>query len=305
MNQQRHHDQQRRRVSPRARSSIHKDAFACGIAVLALGVAVGACSETGTPPDTTSTFQGSLSLDTFPTRPDIVQTTNELGAVTQVAVGPRGDFRIYLSRDHSYTLAVRSGADGVKVVFPRATGQLTSRFDVASGAAFVSLGAVRYLAAAPAAGFQLKGAHAVSGQVADRADGEVGECVNGMIQGTGAVCVDDDGNVACEGAESDGESECEDGKDTAGASCIDAPEGSDGDGECEDGKDASTGLACSDAQEASDGDGECEDGKDTTGQPCTDTEDLVDPTRPMAVAEHNIPDQVGGCDEGGGEESDD
>jgi hypothetical protein len=256
------------------------------IALMVFGVALASCSESATP-NTSSTFQGSLSVETFPQRPESVQATNELGVVTQALVSAAGDFRMDLSRDHAYILAVNWAAERVNVVFPRATGELTSRFDVASGAALVSLGSVRYFAAVPTGGFFLSSAHVnlastSAGEVLDQADGEVGECVNGVILGTGAVCVDDDGSVACEG------------------------DPSDGDGECDDGKDISTGLACNDPVEASDGDGECEDGIDSgTGLACSDPEDGVDPTQPMAVAEHNVPDQVGGCDEGGEEEEDD
>jgi len=254
-------------------------------ALWALGMGLLACSGSAAP-DTTSTFQGALSVDTFPQRPESVQASNELGDLLRVPVTSGGDFRIELSRDHSYTLAVRWGTERVSVVFPRASGQLTSQFDVSSGAAVVSLGTVRYFAAAPPGGFFLKSAYGTSGQLAssssDSADGEVGECVDGMISGTGALCVDDDGDVACEGDHSDGDGECENGTDTTtGLACVDPPEASDGDGECENGVDSSTGL------------------------PCTDPEDVVDPNQPMAIAEHNVPSQVGGCDEGGGEESDD
>ncbi len=313
----------------------HCRAFAPGVALLALGVGLLGCSESPSL-DKTSTFQGALAVDSFPQRPESVHATNELGGLLKVPVSSTGDFRIELSRGHHYTLAVGSGTDRVNVVFPRATGQLTSQFKVSSGAALVSLGTVRYFAAAPPGGFFLKSAHETSGNLAsstaEQADGELGECVNGMILGTGAICVDDDGDVACEGDRSDGDGECENGKDTStGLACVDSPEASDGDGECENGKDTSTGLACTDPADGSDGDGECEDGKDSTtglacvdpadasdgdgecedgvdsatGLPCTDPEDVVDPNRPMAVAEHNVPNQVGGCDEGGEEEGDD
>lgn len=58
-------------------------------------------------------------------------------------------------------------------------------------------------------------------------------------------------------------------------------------------------------------DGECEDGKDAiTGAACTDEDGSggADPTKPMAVPEHNAPADVAGCKElgdGDGEENDD
>jgi hypothetical protein len=300
---------QDRRAQPRAQRSLRPSTRAALTSAAAL-ILVIACSESSTP-DTTSTFEGALALDTFPTSPDGVQATNDQGTVAPATVDAAGNFTIELSRGHSYELAVRSGSERISIVFPRASGQLSSKFDVTSGAARVSLGAVRYFAAAPPGGFALKSARLGSetaGEGADEADGEIGECVNGMIVGSGAVCVDDDGDVACEGEASDGDGECQDGIDaTTGKACSDPAEPSDGDGECEDGTDSVTGLACTDPPDGSDGDGECENGTDsTTGQPCVDPEeDSVDPNGPMAIAEHNVPDQVGGCDEGGEEEEDD
>jgi hypothetical protein len=94
------------------------------------------------------------------------------------------------------------------------------------------------------------------------------------------------------------------------------------DGECENGKDSKTGAACVDEPESavceqgadSGADGECENGKDSkTGAACVDAPDAddaldADPTKPMAVAEHNAPDAVDGCNEasdGDGETADD
>ena len=290
-----------------------------------------ACSESSAP-DKTSSFQGSLALETFPHPPDAVLATNEAGSTVQTSVANTGDFRMELPRDHRYTLEVGSGAERVTVVFPRTSG-LTSKFAVSSGAAVVSLGQIRYLSSAPGPGFFLKSAHVMVGaDAADVAQGQLGDCVNGLLAGSGAICVDDAGDVACEGDGSDGDGECKNGVDTAtglactdpvessdgdgeckngvdsttGLACTDPPDASDGDGECQDGVDATTGLACTDPSESSDGDGECENGVDaTTGLPCTDAEGSVDPHQPMAVAEHNVPDQVGGCDEGGGEEQND
>ena len=60
----------------------------------------------------------------------------------------------------------------------------------------------------------------------------------------------------------------------------------------------------------SESDGECENGVDqTTGAACTDPEegdDDADPAGPMAIPEHNAPDDVAGCQgDGDGEEEDD
>ena len=71
-------------------------------------------------------------------------------------------------------------------------------------------------------------------------------------------------------------------------------------------------VECESGDHHDDGaDGECENGKDAkTGAPCTDddaAEGSADPAKPMAVAEHNAPDDVGGCEDGeaDGETADD
>lgn len=92
------------------------------------------------------------------------------------------------------------------------------------------------------------------------------------------------------------------------------------DGECVDGKDAKSGAVCVDdddkhgcgenGHDDHGGDGECENGKDAkTGAACTDEDDAdddaADPTKPMAVPEHNAPDEVASCTgDGDGEKED-
>lgn len=59
-------------------------------------------------------------------------------------------------------------------------------------------------------------------------------------------------------------------------------------------------------------DGECENGKDAvTGAPCVDeqddgetNDDQADPAKPMAVPEHNAPDDIAGCKEPAGGDGD-
>lgn len=92
------------------------------------------------------------------------------------------------------------------------------------------------------------------------------------------------------------------------------------DGECVDGALQGSGEACVDdddkatcegsaAVEADDG--ECENGKDAkTGAACADEddhEDGADGAKPMAIAENNVPQELGGCEDGAedGEEADD
>ena len=71
-----------------------------------------------------------------------------------------------------------------------------------------------------------------------------------------------------------------------------------GDGEC---AQEGNNVSC-DEGEGGGGDGECVDGKDLeTGKACTDGDtasDEADPTKPLAVADHNAPQEISGCDDG-------
>lgn len=151
-------------------------------------------------------------------------------------------------------------------MFPRASKRLDTTVRVASGAATVALGAIRHFNAAPTDGFTVKSSSSgATKPQTTSGDGNVGECVDGFVKGTGAACADDDNKASCENGE---------GENDNGA-----------DGECENGKDAKTGAACTDEQ----GGAEAND----------DAASDADPTKPMAVADHNAPDNVGGCNEGG------
>jgi hypothetical protein len=76
-----------------------------------------------------------------------------------------------------------------------------------------------------------------------------------------SVAADDQGQVSCGGAN--------DQTDDHGA-----------DGECENGVDKTTGAACTDPPDTSD----------------TSDRETADPAEPMAVADHNVPDDLEGCD---------
>lgn len=213
---------------------------------------------------TDSTVQGHFDLASFPSAPVRVEATSEAGKPTSAAVED-GKFELMLERGHRYQLTIVLATGAEPLVFPRSGGSLDLDFDVTSGGAIVSLGAVRHYDSAPATGFYIQKGSAT-------ADGGPGECVDGHVLGSGEACVDDDAEVSCEADdENEQEGEHEDGDQ----------QGSDGDAECENGVDLATGAACVDDAEA-------------------------DPSKPMAVAEHNIPDEVGGCsDEGEEDEEDD
>ena len=96
----------------------------------------------------------------------------------------------------------------------------------------VALGAVRHFDRAPQPGFTVKSSTKPATVGATTAQGEVGECVDGAIKGSGAACVDDDDKTSCEGGKAGVDNQA--------------------DGECENGKDAKTGAPCTDDDQAGD-----------------------------------------------------
>lgn len=237
------------------------------IACTAVVVASSACKKSSAKADPTSTVQGRLATSSFAVAPTAVDAIDETGARTIGTVSPDGAFRLDLTKGHVYTLVVVSPKGDEPMVFPRAGGRLDRTFRVSSGAGVVTLGNVRHLDRAPQAGFVVQSTSTQSGSVKPATTGtggggEVGECVDGQIKGTGAPCVDDDEKTVCE----------------------DGSEVSDGDGECDNGKDVKTGQPCSDTDKVG------EDDQD------------ADANQPMAVPEKNPPNDVGGCkDEGDGD----
>lgn len=217
---------------------------------------------TGTP---TSTLTGTLARETFPDEPRSITATNERGASIVTSVNGSGPFKLVLRKGHTYRLAVTLADGSVPVVFPRASGKLDPSFRVSGGAALVNLGTVRHLAAAPAVGFHMQ-ALSQSAPAEGAGPQGGGECEDGVDIATGAACIDDEGQLSCE--------EHDDDDDVDG--------NYEGDGECENGVDATTGGACTVLPE---------------GDEAADDADEVSPDGPMAVAEHNVPDDVGGCDD--------
>ncbi len=257
----------------------------CVVSLAAAG-SIG-CGSGPAEPNTSSSVSGALSVSTFNAPPRSIEAVDETGKVVTTKPDSTGAFALILAKGHAYRLLVRMGSDSEPVVFPRANGKLDSSFRVTGGAARVNVGLVRHFDAMPTGGFVTLSRSAGPSPAAAGADGE---CENGVDATTGAACVDD-GEMSCEetdGEHADGEvGECVNGFiKGSGAPCQDddatteAADGADGaDGECENGVEASSGAACVD--------------------------DDADPTQPMAVAEHNVPDYVGGCDEGGDQEVED
>jgi hypothetical protein len=248
-----------------------------------LTLAIIGCGSEESSGSSTSSVEGSLALSTFPAVPTAVEAKDERGSTLRANPGTDGAFRLALPKAHTYALAIVLPSGEVPLVFPRSTGKLDNTFRVNGGAGTVLLGTIRHLASAPAGGFVM------TSSAGDAGDGD-GECETGVDQETGAPCVDDGAQAYCKG---------DDKQDDGGA-----------DGECENGKDATTGAPCQDENDEQDddgADGECENGKDaTTGAPCQDEEGAFgapDPSGPMAVPEHNMPDQIDGCD--GGEDGED
>jgi hypothetical protein len=248
-------------------------------------VCMGCSSSEGTG-STTSSLTGTLARESFSSEPARVVATDEQGNDVSAVPDAGGLFTLTLAKGHKYKLEVVLASGSEPIVFPRISGALDRSFRVSSGAAIVNLGAVRHIDAAPSGGFVVRSLVAppsppASSGADDKSDGE---CENGVDAVSGNACVDDLGSMTCENGPGD------DGAD----------------GECENGVDAQTGKACSDPVESTDAaDGECENGVDkSTGAPCVDPEE-ADPNEPMAIAEHNVPDDVGGCNDSEGEESDD
>jgi hypothetical protein len=248
-----------------------------------LCLAAAACSKEQSTGTSTSAISGALALKTFPKDATLVAATNEKGTSTSTAPDAKGAFKLVLAKGHTYKLSVIFADGSEPIVFPRSSGALDQSFKVSSGAALVNLGVVRHLDAAPQGGFSVKSLSTGGG--ATSSDGD-GECENGVDATTGAACIDDQGDVSCQADDAN-------------------EQDNHADGECENGVDSTTGAACTDPPEADDqADGECENGADVkTGAACTDPEE-ASPYAPMAVAEHNVPEEVGGCDDSG-EESDD
>ncbi|MFT3926864.1 MAG: hypothetical protein QM778_30240 [Myxococcales bacterium] len=225
-------------------------------------------------PITSSTLEGLLAMDSFTSAPRSVDAVDEKNQHLSSPVASSGAFRLSLVKGHHYRLTVITANGSEPMVFPRA-GKFETGFDVTGGAALVSLGTVRHFDRAPAGGF---GSSSVT-KSAESSEAPGKECEDGVLQGSGEACVDEDGQLSCE-----------ENHDAAG------------DGECQDGKDVTTGAACTDDDQVGEtpddqADGECENGKDvTTGATCVDDE-LADPNQPMAVPAHNVPLQVGGCSE--------
>jgi hypothetical protein len=251
---------------------------------VALCAAAVGCAKEPTGETSTSVVSGTLALKTFPTEPSVIAASNEKGATISTAPDAGGAFRLALEKGHTYELSVLFPNGSEPVVFPRASGSLDQTFKVSSGAAIVDMGTIRHLDAAPQGGFSVKSATSTSSA------GD-GECENGVDAKTGAACVDDQGKMSCETAN-------EKGQDNQA------------DGECTNGVDTKTGSACSDPAESSDpaggdqADGECENGVDaTTGAACTDPGEAA-ADAPMAIADHNVPEDVGGCNDSGAESDD-
>ncbi len=228
------------------------------IPLLGAGLAVlGGCGESSDQRTaTTSSVTGALSVATFPSKPTAVDVIDEASATSHIAVDEQGRFQVSLAKGHTYRFAVAMPSGSEPLVFPRASKRLDTTVHIATAAATISLGAIRHFSAAPADGFAVQSASGTSSaqtQNATSGDGNVGECVDGSVKGTGAPCVDDGATASCDN-------------------------GSGQDGQNDNGADGETNDTATDA----------------------------DPTKPMAVPEHNAPDDVAGCNEGGdGETNDD
>ena len=136
---------------------------------------------------TDSTVKGNFELNSFPSKVVALEAINEKGGVTRAEVDASGAFSIGLARGHKYQVRVILANGSEPMVFPRADGSLDLDFKVSTGAAVLALGKVNHFASAPPTGFVVSGNSS--------GEGEVGECVDGHLMGTGEACVDDDAEV--------------------------------------------------------------------------------------------------------------
>lgn len=195
-----------------------------------------ACSSSTANPS--STVEGKVLTSTFALgAPTAIDAIDEAGTRTHGLVSLDGSFRFDIRKGHTYHLVALTAKGEEPLVFPRTGGRLDRTFKLSSGAAIIALGNVRHFDQAPAAGFSTQAAApaATTTPKSTGGAGEVGECVDGTIMGSGAPCVDDDEKTSCEGGVRGADDQA--------------------DGECVNGKDAKTGAACTD----SDGEGDVAD----------------------------------------------
>jgi large repetitive protein len=253
------------------------------ILLAVVGCAGSATSTSDTAAD--STVQGTLALTSFPATPDSVEAVDESGTATSTEPADDGTFSLALPEGHSYTIDVKSGSDSEPVVFARKDGSLTKKFDVTSGSATVDLGTVRHFDQAPDGGFSVRGT-----------DAAASDCEDGVVVETGAACVDDDTAPVCDGDQGD-----HDG-DKAGDG--------DGDGDQAEATDQAGATDATEPADEADVTDQTEEAdatdqaNSTDGTDQADSADPVDPSKPMAIPEHNIPDQLGGCGDKKGKHGD-
>jgi hypothetical protein len=146
--------------------------------VISLGLTLGCSAKTLEP----TAVAGAVALSTYRATPARIIAVDELGTRTSSALGSNGSFVLSLAKVHKYRLAVDIGQSTVPIVFPRPSGRLDATFVVKTNGAFVRLGVVRYLAAAPSSGFKVASVQLTAPDAAS------GDCVD---------CVQDDGSTNC------------------------------------------------------------------------------------------------------------
>lgn len=273
------------------------------VSVLGLAfVVITGCSTSDQGGTNVSTVQGKLELASFPTAPETVEAIDESGAITEAAADSDGGFSLALEEGHSYRIDVKSGSEATPVVFARGDGRLAKSFRVSSGDATMDLGAVRHLDSAPSAGF-------TAWNDPNGLDEET--CEDGIDVATGAACVDDESQEMCEhgtrhaaddddveGGEADEHSSAEfaaGGSGPMGAMESDAAGGVAQAIDSSEVDENSTDTAGDDSPMGLDDADTCIAGLDSaTGAPCTGDDD-VDAALPMAVPEHNVPEEFGHC----------
>lgn len=227
------------------------------IPILLVAVACTPTPETKSPIHVT----GQAELSGFPSAPTSVRATRGQSVVAESSVAADGSFELTIPAGAGYAIDFLSQADSVRLIFPRQTNTVESRFNVL-GAGDFNLGTVRYIGDPGTQSYlYLTSASALE------SDTDNVQCEDGIDAVTGAVCVDDEDDETAEMC-GDAEEGGEEGDKAAEVPGVD----------CENGIDTATGLECDGGPAANPNDGGAEE------------EDVV---TAAAVADHNLPAAVG------------
>ena len=217
-------------------------------------------------PSSTLPVTGTVSQASFVSPVTSVKAHRSGAKDVTGSVGQDGRFALNLPPGNGYRIDFLSGPSQSRLILPRKVGQLDFSFNVVGGGKTFDLGTVRYVGDPKAQTFSFTQsaltttAPEASTEPATKSDGD-SECENGRDEKTGALCVDDEDEEGQDGGQCKGDHK---GK------------GDHDDGELE-----------TDAEVES-----------------ADVE-VADANVGGAMAEHNLPASVGSCDDNDDDDDDD